>query len=47
MLTLSSIGQTVQIFLGNLTKRAYSPMSLDSDAGSAEFLVIYTVGPGL
>jgi ferric-chelate reductase (NADPH) len=38
-------GQTVQIFLGNLTKRAYTPMSLDPDAGSACFL-FYLRGKG-
>jgi ferric-chelate reductase (NADPH) len=40
-------GQTVQIFLGNLTKRAYTPMSLDPDAGSACFLFyLHGKGPG-
>jgi NADPH-dependent ferric siderophore reductase len=40
-------GQTIQIFLGNLTKRAYTPMSLDSDAGSACFLFyLHGKGPG-
>jgi NADPH-dependent ferric siderophore reductase len=40
-------GQTVQIFLGNLTKRAYTPMSLDADAGSACFLFyLHGNGPG-
>jgi len=40
-------GQTVQIFLGNLTKRAYTPMSLDADAGSASFLFyLHGKGPG-
>ena len=31
-------GQTVQIFLGNFTKRVYTHMNLDPDAGSASFL---------
>jgi ferric-chelate reductase (NADPH) len=31
-------GQAVQIYLGNLTKRAYTPMNLNPDAGSASFL---------
>ena len=40
-------GQTVQIFLGNLTKRAYTPISLDPDAGSACFLFyLHGKGPG-
>ena len=40
-------GQAVQIFLGNLTKRAYTPMNLDSDAGSASFLFyLHGKGPG-
>lgn len=38
-------GQTVQIFLGNLTKRAHTPMSLDADTGSACFL-FYSHGKG-
>ena len=39
--------QTVQIFLGNLTKRAYTPTSLEPDAGSASFLVyLHGKGPG-
>ena len=38
-------GQTVQIFLRNLTKRAYTPMSLDANAGSACFL-FYLHGKG-
>jgi NADPH-dependent ferric siderophore reductase len=40
-------GQTVQIFLGNLTKRAYTPMRLDAVAGSASFLFyLHGKGPG-
>lgn len=40
-------GQAVQIFLGNFTKRAYTPMSLDPDAGSACFLFyLHGKGPG-
>ena len=40
-------GQTVQIFLGNLTKRAYTPMDLDPIAGSACFLFyLHDSGPG-
>jgi ferric-chelate reductase (NADPH) len=40
-------GQTIQIFLGNLTKRAYTPMRLDADAGSASFLFyLHGKGPG-
>ena len=40
-------GQTVQIFLGNLTKRAYTPMNPDADAGSACFLFyLHGKGPG-
>jgi ferric-chelate reductase (NADPH) len=40
-------GQTVQIFLGNFIKRAYTPMNLDPDAGSADFLVyLHGNGPG-
>ncbi len=40
-------GQTVQILIGNLTKRAYTPMSLDADAGSASFLFyLHGKGPG-
>jgi NADPH-dependent ferric siderophore reductase len=40
-------GQTVQIFLGNLTKRAYTPMRIDPDAGSACFLFyLHGNGPG-
>jgi ferric-chelate reductase (NADPH) len=40
-------GQTVQIYLGNLTKRAYTPMDLDPDAGSARFLFyLHGKGPG-
>ena len=40
-------GQTVQIFLANFTKRAYTPMDLDPDAGSASFLIyLHGKGPG-
>lgn len=40
-------GQTVQIFLGNLIKRAHTPMSLDPYAGSASFLFyLHGKGPG-
>jgi ferric-chelate reductase (NADPH) len=40
-------GQAVQIYLGNLTKRAYTPMEMEPDAGSAEFLIyIHGGGPG-
>ena len=40
-------GQAVQIYLGNLTKRAYTPMELDPDAGSARFLFyLHGSGPG-
>lgn len=40
-------GQTVQIFLGNLTKRAYTPMDLDPIKGSACFLFyLHGNGPG-
>ena len=38
-------GQTVQIYVGNLTKRAYTPMDLDPNAGSARFL-FYLHGKG-
>ncbi len=40
-------GQAVQFYLGNLTKRAYTPMGMDPVAGSAEFLFfIHGGGPG-
>jgi len=40
-------GQAVQIYLGNLTKRAYTPMDLDPEAGSARFLFyLHGGGPG-
>jgi ferric-chelate reductase (NADPH) len=40
-------GQAVQFYLGNLTKRAYTPMKIDPNAGSAEFLFyIHGGGPG-
>jgi ferric-chelate reductase (NADPH) len=32
-------GQSVQIFLGNMTKRAYTPMNFDSHEGSADLLI--------
>jgi NADPH-dependent ferric siderophore reductase len=40
-------GQAVQFYLGNLTKRAYTPMRMAPDAGSAEFLFfMHGGGPG-
>ncbi len=40
-------GQAVQFFLGNLTKRAYTPMNLDPATGSASFLFyLHGGGPG-
>jgi NADPH-dependent ferric siderophore reductase len=40
-------GQAVQFYLGNLTKRAYTPMEMGPDAGSAEFLFyLHGGGPG-
>ena len=40
-------GQAVQFYLGNLTKRAYTPMQMEVDAGSAEFLFyMHGGGPG-
>jgi NADPH-dependent ferric siderophore reductase len=40
-------GQAVQFFLGNLTKRAYTPMDVDVEAGSAAFLFhLHGGGPG-
>jgi NADPH-dependent ferric siderophore reductase len=40
-------GQTVQIYLGKFAKRAYTPMDLDPDAGSARFLFyLHGKGPG-
>jgi NADPH-dependent ferric siderophore reductase len=40
-------GQAVQFYLGNLTKRAYTPMVMDPDAGAAEFLFyMHGGGPG-
>ena len=40
-------GQTVQILVGNFTKRAYTPVHLDPDAGSASFLIyLHGKGPG-
>jgi ferric-chelate reductase (NADPH) len=40
-------GQAVQFFLGNLTKRAYTPMDVNADAGSALFLFhLHGSGPG-
>jgi NADPH-dependent ferric siderophore reductase len=40
-------GQAVQFYLGNLTKRAYTPMEMGPDTGSAEFLFyLHGGGPG-
>jgi NADPH-dependent ferric siderophore reductase len=40
-------GQAVQFYLGNLTKRAYTPMEIWPDAGWAEFLFyLHGGGPG-
>lgn len=40
-------GQAVQFYLGNLTKRAYTPMEMGPDVGSAEFLFyLHGGGPG-
>ena len=40
-------GQAVQFYLGILTKRAYTPMQMEVDAGSAEFLFyMHGGGPG-
>jgi ferric-chelate reductase (NADPH) len=40
-------GQAVQFFLGNMTKRAYTPMDVDAAAGSASFLFhLHGSGPG-
>jgi ferric-chelate reductase (NADPH) len=40
-------GQAVQFYLGNLTKRACTPMEMGPDAGSAEFLFyLHGGGPG-
>jgi NADPH-dependent ferric siderophore reductase len=40
-------GQAVQFYLGDLTKRAYTPMEMEPDAGSAEFLFyMHGGGPG-
>ena len=40
-------GQAVQFYLGNLTKRAYTPMEMEPDEGSAEFLFyMHGGGPG-
>ncbi|WP_158792246.1 siderophore-interacting protein [Granulicella sp. L60] len=40
-------GQAVQFYLGNLTKRAYTPMKMEADRGSAEFLFyMHGGGPG-
>jgi ferric-chelate reductase (NADPH) len=40
-------GQAVQFFLGNMTKRAYTPMDVDAAAGSASFLFhLHGGGPG-
>jgi NADPH-dependent ferric siderophore reductase len=40
-------GQAVQFYLGNLTKRAYTPMEIVPDAGAATFLFyMHGGGPG-
>jgi ferric-chelate reductase (NADPH) len=40
-------GQAVQFYLGNLTKRAYTPMEMQPDGGTAEFLIyMHGGGPG-
>jgi NADPH-dependent ferric siderophore reductase len=40
-------GQAVQFYLGNLTKRTYTPIEMGPDAGSAEFCSICMgEGPG-
>jgi NADPH-dependent ferric siderophore reductase len=40
-------GQAVQFYLGSLTKRAYTPMEMEPDGGSAEFLFyMHGGGPG-
>jgi ferric-chelate reductase (NADPH) len=40
-------GQAVQFYLGNLTKRAYTPMDVDPGEGSARFLFyLHRGGPG-
>jgi NADPH-dependent ferric siderophore reductase len=40
-------GQTTQFYIGSFTKRAYTPMDLDSKAGSARFLFyLHGHGPG-
>jgi NADPH-dependent ferric siderophore reductase len=40
-------GQAVQFFLGNLTRRAYTPMNVDAVAGAASFLFhLHGGGPG-
>jgi NADPH-dependent ferric siderophore reductase len=40
-------GQAAQFYLGNLTKRAYTPMGMEPVAGSAEFLFyMHGGGPG-
>jgi ferric-chelate reductase (NADPH) len=40
-------GQAVQFYLGNFVKRAYTPMDVDANAGSARFLFhLHGGGPG-
>jgi NADPH-dependent ferric siderophore reductase len=40
-------GQAVQFYLGNLTKRAYTPMEMEPATGSADFLFyMHGGGPG-
>lgn len=40
-------GQAIQLFFGNLTKRTYTPMDLDTNMGSACFLFyLHGEGPG-
>ena len=40
-------GETIQIYVGELTKRAYTPMDVNPDKGSAHFLVyLHGEGPG-
>jgi ferric-chelate reductase (NADPH) len=40
-------GQTIQFLVGSLTKRAYTPMDVDAQAGSARFLLYrHGQGPG-
>jgi ferric-chelate reductase (NADPH) len=40
-------GQAIEVYLGSLTKRAYTPMKLDPKTGSASFLIyLHGGGPG-